>query len=271
MASRQELGRKTGTEANIILEGECFFILVNISRSNQNRSAIWNTACCVPSVTGQQSLQRGGRLVFAGGGSGKRNSLRRLPSCVSRMVVAFLACPIPPPDPTPEYHQAILQFSFPSSMQIGDGEKEKKKKTQKTYQDPETCIHSTQDSACCQVQGIILMATRRGEGRKRVERHTQGRFLGLAYIAEQGEEPEETSPPGRKFPRSLLLVYPVPLGRRGRGHSKQAQRVPVRGGGGVLLEEGGGLGILNHTPKVLANNPRSICGLHGFPAGPRGC
>lgn len=129
-ASRQELGRKTGTEANIILEGECFFILVNISRSNQNRSAIWNTACCVPSVTGQQSLRRGtanwkGRLVFAGGGSGKRNCLRRLPSCVSRMVVVtILACPIPPPDPTPEYHQAILQFSFPSSMQIGEGKKQ---------------------------------------------------------------------------------------------------------------------------------------------------
>lgn len=122
---------RVGTEANILLEGECFSILVNISRSNQNRSAIWNTACCVPSVTGQQSLRRGtarGRLVFAGpGGSGKRNCLRRLPSCVSRMVVvvAFLACPIPPPDPTPEYHQATLQFSFPSSMRVGDREKSK--------------------------------------------------------------------------------------------------------------------------------------------------
>lgn len=113
------------------------------------------------------------------------------------------------------------------------------------------------------------MATRRGEGRKRVERHTQCRFLGLAYIAEQGEEPEETSPPGRKFPRSLLLVYPVPLGRRGRAF-QTGTASPSEGGGGVLLEEGG-LGILNHTPKVLANNPRSICGLHGFPAGPRGC
>lgn len=39
---------------------------------------------------------------------------------------------------------------------------------------------------------------------------------------------------------------------------------------GVLLEEGGGLGISSYTPKVLANNPRSICGLHGFPAGPKG-
>lgn len=187
---------------------------------------------------GTAESPEGGRLVFAGGGSGKRNCLRRLPSCVSRMVVAFLACPIPPPDPTPEYHQAILQFSFPSSMQIGDGEKENKK-TQKTYQDPETCIHSTQDSACCQVQGIILMATRRGEGRKRVERHTQCRFLGLAYIAEQGEEPEETSPPGRKFPRSLLLVYPVPLGRRGRAF-QTGTASPSEGGGGCCWKREGG-------------------------------
>lgn len=73
--------------------------------------------------------------------------------------------------------------------------------------------------------------------------------------------------PGGSFQEAFFPSILSRLGGVG-GHSKQAQRVPVRG---VLLEEGGGLGISSYTPKVLANNPRSICGLHGFPAGPRGC
>lgn len=95
------------------------------------------------------------------------------------------------------------------------------------------------------------MPTRRDAGREKGVRHTRCRFLGLAYIAEQGEEPEETNPPGRKFPRSLLPVYPVPLGRCGRAF-QTGTASPSEGG---VAGRGRGVGNLELHPQSLSKQP----------------